>query len=429
MEGCSNRTHKLTFDYMKITKKKFPNGMRFVGVNLPESKTVTVQVFVRVGAEDEKKGEEGLAHFIEHMCFKGTVKRPTALSITREIESLGAQVNAYTNYKTTSYYIKGSKSHIEKIIDIISDIYNNPLFPETEIEKEKGVVIEEINMYNDQPDNLVDEDWQKLYFEKGRYTCPIGGTKETVSSFTREHLISFFERHYIPHNTVFVVSGTFNEKKVIDQIKKSFFKKTHYLPGRRPLISHTKKPIKHVVSKKTDQAHLVMGVPACTYLSDERYPTYVLSTILGVGMSSRLFHLLREEMGVAYYVYSQVSIAPSHGVFKIYAGVDKNRVKEVIEKIQLEVKRIVHDGVSDEELSRAKEYMAGEINLGLESSDDFSSFYGNQEVHGLPPESPKQKEKKMRSVTKSAVLKVAKKLFKKPFVISLIGDFPPNYLD
>lgn len=414
---------------MRIIRKKLPNEMRFVGVHLPESKTVTVQVFVRAGAEDEKKGEEGLAHFIEHMCFKGTQKRPSALHITREIESLGAHVNAYTSYKTTSYYIKGAYEHAEKIIDIIADIYSNSIFPDNEIEKEKGVVIEEINMYNDQPESIADDEWSKMYFEKGRYALSIAGTKETVTTFNKKKILSFIEKHYIPSNTVLVVSGSFDEEKIIAQVKKLFNKKSDMLPVRRSSIVHTRREKHGVVSKKIDQAHLVMGLPACTYSSNDRYPTHVLSTVLGVGMSSRLFQILREEMGVAYYVTSQAGISVTHGTFKIYAGVDKSKVKDVIERIKNEVKRLSNEGVSDEELHRAKEYMVGTLNLGLESSDDFASFYGGQEVNNLDRESPQEKQKRIRSVTKNDVKRVAKSLFKNPFVVTVVGDFPPNFLD
>ncbi|MBP6856256.1 MAG: insulinase family protein [Candidatus Pacebacteria bacterium] len=414
---------------MKIQKKTLPNGLRVLFVSLPESPTVTVQILVRTGSRDEKEREHGISHFLEHMCFKGTKVRPSALHISKELEGLGAQSNAFTSYEYTGYYAKSQASHALLLVDIISDIYLNSTFPESEIQKEKGVVIEEINMYKDRPDHEVHEDWRRIFFEQGPLSRPIIGTKESVTSFSRKDLLLYQKKHYIPKNTVVVVSGTFDENKIYKEIKSRFENIDSKTPAKRVRPKISSSTIRNFVKeKKTDQAHLVIGVPAYDSFKPEKYALAVLSTILGGGMSSRLFQLLREEMGVAYYVYAHSSYLTDHGYFEIGAGVDKNRVQEVLEVIKKEIASVVENGVTDEELHRAKEYMIGSMYLDLESSDAFGAYYGMQEVLGRPIESPKEKEKLLRKVSLSDVSRVAKKILSQPLTTALIGDFPKDFL-
>ncbi len=415
---------------MKTTKKILKNGLRILFVSMPESPTVTVQILVRAGSRDEQDKEHGISHFLEHMCFKGTENRPTALSISKELESLGAQSNAFTSYEYTGYYAKSQSSHASKLLEIISDIYLNSTFPESEISKEKGVVIEEINMYKDRPDHEVHEEWRHAFFQTGTLSRSVIGTKESVSSFTREMIVAYHKKHYIPSNTVVVVSGNFDEKIILKQIKDAFQPSESKNQPRRIKPKVTVASSRNVVlTKKTDQAHFVLGVPAFDTFKEERYSLSVLSVILGGGMSSRLFQLLREEMGVAYYVYAHSSFLTDHGYFEIGAGVDKNRVKEVLDVIHNEIRKVVAEGVTSEELSRAKEYMTGSMYLDLESSDSFGAFFGAQEVMGKEKELPKDKEKLIRSVTLVDIKKVAKKVLTQNFVTALIGDFPTDFLD
>ncbi len=414
---------------MKIQKKTLPNGLRILFISLPDNPTVTVEVLVRAGSLDESVKDQGISHFLEHMCFKGTTNRPTALHISRELESLGAQSNAYTSHNHTAYYAKGQASNASKLLDIIADIYLNSTFPGDEIEKEKGVIIEEMNMYKDQPDHQVDEEWSKIFFQQGSMSRPIIGTRESVLALTQKDFQRYHKKFYTPKNTVVVVSGSFDAVTIFSQIKKYFSKLPSVSEPKRPKTFTPKDGGKHtVISKKTDQAHLVLGVKACDMFNTDKYATSVLSCILGGGMSSRLFQQLREQMGVAYYVYAQFSQGRDYGLFKIHAGVDKNRVKEVISVIQKEVENIIADGVTDEELYRAKEFMIGSMYLGLESSDDFGSYFGIKEIFGLERQLPKEREKRIRAVTKDDVRKIAQKIFTQKFTTALIGDFPKDFL-
>jgi predicted Zn-dependent peptidase len=413
---------------MKIQKKTLSNGVRVLLISLPDNPTVTVEVLVRAGSMDESEKNQGISHFLEHMCFKGTTNRPSALHISRELESLGAQSNAYTSQNHTAYYAKSQSAHASKLLDIISDVYLNSTFPVEEIEKEKGVIIEEINMYKDQPDHQVDEEWNKLFFKTGSLSRPVIGTKETVLSFTQNDLKKYHSKLYTPKNTVVVVSGSFDEDSIFSQIKKQFSKSKLAPQPKRPKVIIPKTGDKSVVSKKTDQAHIVLGVKACDAFDEKRYATAVLSCVLGGGMSSRLFQLLREKMGVAYYVYTYFSQGREHGLFKIYAGVDKNRVHEVLHMIQSEIDEIVAHGITDEELFRAKEYIVGSMYLALESSDDFCSYFGVKEIFGSKRQMPKEREKCIRAVTTEQVKQVAKSILTQKFTTALIGDFPKDFL-
>lgn len=414
---------------MKIQKKTLPNGLRVLFIDLPDNQTVTVEVLVKVGSLDESKDNEGISHFLEHMCFKGTTLRPKALDISRELESLGAQSNAYTSHNHTAYYAKSHSAHASKLLDIIADIYLNSTFPKEEIEKEKGVIVEEINMYKDQPDYQVDEEWGRIFFGKGPLSRPIIGTKESVLRMSQSDLKKYHSKFYTPKNTVVIVSGSFDQKSIFNQIKKYFshIKTSSTTKRPRTLIPlHTNTT--SVVTKKTDQAHIVLGVKACDIRSEDKYATAVLSCILGGGMSSRLFQILREEMGVAYYVYTQFSQGFDYGFFKIFAGVDKNRVQEVRDVLGREIAKIISNGVTEEELYRAKEFMVGMMYLNLESSDDFCSYFGIKEIFDTPLELPKNREKRIREVSKKDVEKVAKKILSQNFVTAVIGDFPKNFL-
>lgn len=414
---------------MKIQKKTLSNGLRALFIELPDSKTVTVEVLVRTGSLDEKEHNQGISHFLEHMCFKGTTNRPTAMDISRELESLGAHSNAYTSHNHTAYYAKSASVHAGKLLDVIADIYLHSTFPEFEIQKEKGVIVEEINMYKDQPDSLVDEEWNKIFFKTGSMSRPIIGTKESVLRMTRKDFVEYHKKYYVPENTVVVVSGSFDQKKMFEDIKKYFSK----IP-QNPVSKRTKIQVPRalhnvsVVQKKTDQAHIVLGVKACDMYSDEKYATAVLSCILGGGMSSRLFQKLREELGVAYYVYSQFSQGQDFGTLKISAGIDTTRVKEVLSVINDEVAKISKEGVGDEEMYRAKEFMIGSMYLGLESSDEYCAYFGVKEIFGLKSELPKEREARIRKVSKDEVKKVARKLFAQSFTTALIGDFPKDFL-
>lgn len=399
---------------MKFKKTTFSNGLRLVTHNIPDTKTVTITVFVKTGSDYERENEMGLSHFLEHMCFKGTKNRPSNIEMLRELDMLGAQNNAFTSNDITAYWVKGESKHIDKLFDIVSDIYLNPTFPEAEIEKEKGVVLEEINMYNDRPQTVVYEAFLSLMYGNqpvGRMTI---GTRESVKSFTKNDLQKYHSLQYVPSRTIISIAGDIDEKKAKDLVKK-YFKIDGSSKGREKLKPKTNKDqnrTKHIF-RKTDQTHIVLGYPGVSVFDKGSHIYDLLARILTGGMSSRLFVLLREELGVAYYVRSYSDQSLHHGTFLIAAGITTEKAPFVVQKIQEVVLDIAQNGVPDEELERAKNSLAGGVHMSLETSDAISVYLGEQELMRQKIETPKEYEKNIRKITSKEIQKVAKKLSKK----------------
>ena len=412
-------------NYMKYTKTKLKNGLRVITVPMKDNPTVTVLVLVETGSKYETKAKNGISHFLEHMCFKGTTKRPSAHAISAELDGIGSQYNAFTSQEYTGYYAKSDEKHFKKIFDVVSDIYLNSTFPETEMQKEKGVIVEEINMYEDLPMRHVQDVFTSLLYGDQPAGWNIAGTRENVKAMTRDDFVAYKKAHYVPSATLVVVSGNVKEKEVAKEIERVFGQlKSASKSAKKETISKQSKPAVKIAYKKTDQTHLVLGVRTFdTY--DKRLPVLsVLSTILGGGMSSRLFIKLREELGVAYYVRVMNDNLTDHGFFEISAGVSNDRVKEVIKEILLECKRLTKELVSKEEIEKAKEYILGNMKLELESSDAWANYFGGQEVLRKKIETPDDIEKKIRKITPAEVQALAKEIFvERSLNLALIGPF------
>lgn len=396
---------------MKPKRKVLKNGMRVILVPMKDNQTATTMVLTNVGSHAEKEDEFGLAHFLEHMMFKATKKRTSSLELILEIEHLGARTNAFTSKSYTGYYITGAAKHAHKMLNIVSDVYLNPAFPESEVDKEKGVVIEELNMYEDTPQDLVDLKWDQLMFgdmtPAGR---PIIGTKKSVTALTRDHLVAFHKKHYTAANTVVVVAGNFDERKIMDDIKKYF--------SELPAGSLTKQPKPKVMDnkiraldKKSEQTHLVLGVPGLARTHKDHLNQSMLVSVLGSGMSSRLFHKLREDMGVCYYVYASANVYPSYGSITFHAGIPAARLEEVVIALRAELERIATETVPEDELTKTKNYVAGSFVLGLESSRSLAQYYGMQEVMGLDLKAPKERMKLIMETDARDIKRLARKLF------------------
>lgn len=399
---------------MKFKKTAFKNGLRLITHTIPDTKTVTITVFVKTGSDYERDNEMGLSHFLEHMCFKGTKKRPSNIEMLRELDRLGAQNNAFTSNDVTAYWVKGESKHVEKLFDIVSDIYLNPTFPETEIEKEKGVVLEEINMYNDRPQSVVYEAFLDLMYGQqpiGRMTI---GTRDSVKSFTKKDLQKYHSLQYVPSRTIISISGNIDDKQAKDLVKK-YFKIIGDSKGRekpKPKTNKNQNRTKHVF-RKTDQTHIVLGYPGVSVSDNDSHIYDLLSRILTGGMSSRLFVLLREELGVAYYVRSYSDQSLHHGTFLIMAGITTEKASFVIQKIQEVILDIAKNGIPDEELDRAKNSLMGGVYMGLETSDAISVYLGEQELMRNKIETPQEYEKSIRKVNSLQIQNIAKKIIKK----------------
>ncbi len=410
---------------MNYTKTKLSNGLRVITVPMKDNPTVTVLVLVETGSKYETQEKNGISHFLEHMCFKGTEKRPTAHSISAELDGLGSQYNAFTGQEYTGYYAKSDAKHFKQIFDVVSDIYLNSTFPEAEMQKEKGVIIEEINMYEDMPHRHVHDVFSALLYGNQPAGWNIAGTRDNVRNMTREDFVQYKKAHYVPKATTVIVAGKVKEKDVEKEIARVFGSlKSTPKSDKVAVVEKQTKPAVSIYQKATDQTHLVFGVRTFDAYDKRRAALAVLSTILGGGMSSRLFIKLREELGVAYYVRAGWDGYTDHGYFSISAGVTNDRVYEVLGEIVKECALMKKELVSPEELAKAKEYIAGNMKLELESSDAWANFFGSQEVMRKKIELPDDIETRIRKVSAKDIQKLAQEIFvDKHANLALIGPF------
>ena len=386
--------------------------MRVITIVMKDSPTVTVLSMVEAGSKYESKTNNGISHFLEHMCFKGTTKRPTAFAISKELDSIGSHYNAFTSEEYTGYYAKSAPKHVFTLLDVVSDLYLNPVFDEKEIEKEKGVIVEEINMYKDLPHRHVQEIFMSLLYGDQPAGWSITGTAETVRATKRDDFVQYREKHYVAEATTVIVAGNFDEKKILKAISEKFGSISHAKKDKKTKVKEVQIAPKIILeTRPTDQAHLVLGVRGFPVGSPHSPAIRMLNAVLGAGMSSRLFQKLREEMGVGYYVRSSYDTYSDHGVFSVSIGADVTRVEEVIKAIIVELKRFTTELVSKEELEKTQEYLIGMMYLGLESSDAIAEFYGYQEILRQELKTPEQIIKEIRSVTPEHIRVMAKKLF------------------
>jgi len=410
---------------MKFSKKVLKNGLRVVTIPMKDNPTVTVLVLVEAGSKYETKKVNGISHFLEHMCFKGTLKRPKAIDISKELDALGSQYNAFTAQEYTGYYAKSDAKHFRKIFDIVSDIYLNSTFPEIEMEKEKGVIIEEINMYEDIPQRHVQDLIMKLLYGDTPAGWNIAGEKKNILNMKRDDFVSYKKDHYLPEATVLIVAGAVGEKQVMNEVKKIFgFVKRGKKAHKIKVKEIQKKPQVLINFKETDQTHFVLGVRTYDLFSQKSAVLSVLGGILGGGMSSRLFQKLREEMGVGYYVRAYNDAYTDHGFFQISAGVDNKRIEEVIQAVLHECNILKKEKISEEELNKVKECLIGNMKLSLESSNDLASFYGGQELLKRELKNAEEKAKEIRKVNASQIQSLAKDIFQNNKLnLALIGPF------
>jgi predicted Zn-dependent peptidase len=399
---------------MKPRKDTLKNGLGVITIPHKDNPAVTVLVMVEAGSKYETKKISGLSHFLEHMCFKGTVKRPKAIDISRELDTIGSQYNAFTGQEFTGYWAKAHPKHLSKLIEVVSDLYLNPTFPAREIEREKGVIVEEINMYEDMPQRHVLDLFMSLLYGDQPAGWNVAGTKETVRKMKRQDFISYRDKNYLANTTTLIVSGNFERRTALGEIEKAFKTlKRERRKNKLPVKERQKEPGILLKKKDTDQTHIVLGVRTFSVLSSKIPALKVLNTVLGGGMSSRLFQKLREEMGVGYYVKSFSDEYTDHGYLSVVAGVDRKRVEEVVQVIIEEFRKLKTDLVPASELRKAKDYLSGNLYLGLETSDAVAEFFGIQEVLKHSLKTPDEMVKEVRKISSSDVKKVAREIFKK----------------
>lgn len=398
---------------MKYHKTTLPNGLRVITVPTKDNPSVTAMVVVETGSNYETKGENGLSHFLEHMCFKGTTKRPTALEIARELDGIGAYNNAFTGNEFTGYYAKAENKHFKKILGILSDMYLNPVFPKDDLEKERGVIIEEIEMYEDLPQSKVWDTLSTLMYGDTPAGRPIIGPKENIKRFTHEDFVEYRKAHYVAGKTIVVVAGDVTHGVVVNEVKKDF----KNIPEDKKL---SKQPVKEkqstpailVENKKSNQTHMILAFRSFD-AHDKRLPALmVLTSVLSGGMSGRLWQKVRHELGACYYIEANHNEYTDHGLLAISTGINVARTQEVVKAILEEVKKLTETLVPEEELEKAKEHFIGHLFMGLETTHKLAEFYGIEEITSGKLKSPFDIEKAVRTVTAKEVQKVARNLFR-----------------
>lgn len=409
----------------KITLK---NGLRIITIPIKGTKTATVGIAVGAGARYETKEINGISHFLEHMYFKGTKKRPTAQSIAEELDSIGGEFNAATGAEQTYFYAKVSSSHFDLALDVIFDILLNSKFKEEEIEREKGVIIEESNMIKDNPMQYVQDLFEKLLYGKQTVGWNIVGEKETISKMKREDFLNYIKDHYVAKNMVVGIAGKINPENTIEKVKKYFQNTRQNEPKKRPKIKETqKKPESLIHFKKTDQSHFCLGVRAYNLFHPARYALSLLAVILGGNMSSRLFVKVREREGLAYYIRTNAETYTDTGYLVTQVGVDNQKVEKAVQIILNEYKDIREKGVSEKELKKAKEYIKGKMLLELESSDELAAFFANQEILTNKILTLKEEFAKIDKVGVKDIQKLAQDIFvPQKLNLALIGPFKKN---
>ncbi|XOB40127.1 MAG: M16 family metallopeptidase [Candidatus Nealsonbacteria bacterium] len=406
-------------------KTTFKNKLRLITIPQKNTQAVTVLVLVGTGSKYETKEINGISHFLEHMYFKGTKKRPSPIAISETLDRIGGIYNAFTSEEHTGYFAKVASPYFETALDWVSDIFLNSTLPEKEIEKEKGVIVEEINMRYDHPISYIQVLWSELLYGDQPAGWDIAGTKQSVNNINQEKLIDYMKKQYTAPNTIVCIAGRITDSSALRQVKKYFSKIKKPQPFKKvPVIEQQLSPNLLLQSRNTDQVHLYLGVRAYNLFHPHRYIQKILSLILGGMMSSRLFIKIREEMGAAYYIDTDSSANPDTGYLATRAGVDNRKVEKVILAILEAYKDISQKKVPVDELKKVKDYIKGKTALLLESSDVQASFYANQELLENRILTPEQLFAKIDKVTPTDILKVAKDIFQPSKLnLAIIGSF------
>jgi len=360
-------------------KSLLDNGIRVVSEYIPHVRSVSMGVWVSVGVRHETPSNNGISHFIEHMLFKGTKTR-TAKDIAVEMDSIGGEMNAFTSKEGTTFYAKVLDEHLPVAVDLLSDILNNSIFDQREIDRERRVIVEEIKMVDDMPDDRVHELYLGSVWKGEPLGMPILGTRKSLRHVGRDELIDYMGSRYIPSETVISVAGNFRHGALMKLLNKSFGSKKK---RRQPKKDATPKFMPRLIVKKRDleQEHICFGYEGIPYVSQDRYAMYALNSIFGNSMSSRLFQEVREKRGLAYSVYSYLTQLRDTGLFTVYAAVTPAKTQQLIRVIDREFAKLRKHGVEPEELAKVKDQMKGSIVLGMENTNNRMSQLAKHEIY------------------------------------------------
>jgi predicted Zn-dependent peptidase len=363
----------------EVQKTVLPNGVRIVTETIPAVRSISAGVWVHTGSRDESAKEAGISHFIEHMVFKGTTRRRMD-QIARRLESVGGYLNAYTSKEYTCYYARTLDEHMDRAIDVGCDLVLRPTFPEKELDKEKEVVVEEIKMYEDMPEDLIFDRFEEIVYRPHALSRPIIGFPETVRSFTRDQLIQYVQTRYTAPQIVVTAAGNATHEQVVRHVEKAFEGYDRAPIRRKPAPPKAYAPDERIEARPIQQAHLVLGLRSFGIRDERRNILNVLNTVLGGGMSSRLNQNIREKYGFCYNIYSFANMQSDSGDFGVYMGTDTSHVDRAKKLILRETERLVQEALSPRLLHQAVNQVKGSLMLGLESMSNRMMRLGRQEL-------------------------------------------------
>ena len=411
-----------------FAKAVLDNGFRIVTQEMLDHRSVSLGIWVENGSRHEAQHENGISHFIEHLLFKGTEQR-TAAQIAEEMDAVGGVLNAFTSKEHTCYYAKVLDEDLPLAIDLLTDIFLHSNFDSEEIERERSVILQEISQAEDTPDDYIHDLFSLDFFKDHPLARPICGSVETVSSFRRQDFLTFFKSRYRPRRIVVAGAGHLRHDQLVQAFNERLgFVSDSVYDGRSSSQDDAGAPemgsgiFQH--AKSLEQVHLCLGMPGVHQTHPQRYTAYVLNTLLGGGMSSRLFQEIREKRGKAYSVYSFSSAYKDVGYVGVYAGTSVEWVEEVVELILKELKQLAAGDIKDEEIRRTQGQLVGSMMLGLESTDSWMSHIARNEIYFGEPITTDEICRGIRAVSRDAVVDLASTLFgSQGIALSLLGDF------
>ena len=404
-----------------IVKEILPNGITLLTEAMPHVRSVAVGVWLKRGSRHETPLQSGISHFIEHMVFKGTKNR-SAEVIAAQVDSIGGHMDAFTAKEYASFHLKVLDEHLPLAVDILGDIAMNPLFDPSEMTKEKKVIFEEINMVEDTPDDLVMELFTEAFWPRHPLGRPILGTKSSVSRFRRDELAGFFRSVYRPGNIVIAAAGHLEHGATSRLVRRHF---GELAPGGRSRNGGPPRPASRIVTrskKELEQVHLCLGTPAYPQAHEDRYGVYILNTVLGGSMSSRLFQNVREKRGLVYSISSGVSAYSDAGTLTIYAGTSLDSVDEVVRLSLEELRRMKGEALPADELRRAKDHLKGSLMLSLENTGSRMNHIARQEIYFGRAFKLDEILSGIESVTAEDVPRIAGDLFRGEVTMSVLGN-------
>lgn len=415
-----------------FAKTVLDNGIRVLSHEMPEHRSVSLGIWVESGSRHESENQNGLSHFIEHLLFKGTERR-TAAEIAEEMDAVGGVINAFTSKEHTCYYAKVLDEDLPLAIDLLTDIFLHSTFDAEEIERERSVILQEISQSEDTPDDYVHDLFSLDFFHDHPIAWPICGRERTVTGFHRQDIVNFFKARYQPGRVIVSAAGNFRHDALVREIGERLgaIKNGSDKRGAEALTGESVPQMRSGVFphvKSLEQAHLCLGVAGVRQADPKRYVAYVLNTLLGGGMSSRLFQEIREKRGKAYSVYSFSTSYKDVGYLGVYAGTSVESTEEVVDLTVTELKKLAGGDVTEDELRRTQGQLVGSMILGLESTDSWMSHIARNEIYFGKFVSTEEICARVRAVSRDDVVQLANELFRaETMTVTLLGDFTDGF--